>query len=93
MGKKYRPACGSEGANFIDRWCYSCKRDEAFRNDDGDSCPIVANSFVFDVDDPRYPSEWTFNDEGRPICTAFEPVDAPDKRDENAAIGDLFTCR
>lgn len=87
--RKYRPSCGSEGADFIMRWCYQCKRDEAFRNDEGDSCPIVANTFVYEVDDPKYPNEWIIDEEG-PRCTAFEEVDAPDKQDPNAAIRDLF---
>lgn len=90
MMHKYRPACGTEGADFIDHWCGRCKRDKAFRNDEGDSCPIVANSFIFDVDDPRYPSEWQYDDKGHPICAAFEEMGSPDKRDENAAIRDLF---
>ncbi len=88
--RKYRPSCGSEGADFIDHWCGRCKHDVAFRNDEGDSCPIIANSFVFKMDDPKYPPEWQYAADGCPVCTAFEEIDSPDKRDENAAIRDLF---
>ena len=70
----YRPSCGTEGYAFIDRWCGRCRRDEDFRNGDGDSCPIVAATMIFGEDDPEYPAEWVMSDRG-PICTAWEPTD------------------
>lgn len=88
--RKYRPSNGSEGADFIDRWCGNCERDRAFREDTGDSCPIVANTFVYDVDNPKYPTEWQYGLDGHPKCIAFEPEEGCEKRDENAAIRDLF---
>jgi len=87
----YRPSNGIEGIEFIEHWCGRCKHDEAFRNDDGDSCPIVAATFCYEVSDPGYPQEWQYNDSGIPVCTAFEEIGSPDKRDENAAIRDLFS--
>ncbi len=87
----YRPSTGTEGACFIERWCFNCKHDQPYRDGDfGDSCPIVANSFVYDVEDPNYPPEWQYGADGIPICTAFQEIDAPDRQDPNAAIGDLF---
>lgn len=71
--RKYRPANGTEGMAFMERWCDVCKRDEAFRNGEGDSCPIVANTLVYDVGDSQYPTEWRYGEDGRPQCTAFEP--------------------
>jgi hypothetical protein len=88
--KLFRPCNGTTGASFIEAWCGNCKRDVAFRNDEGDSCPIVAASLAFDIDHPEYPKEWTYGDDGSPICTAFEPIDAPDRQDPNASIRDLF---
>lgn len=77
--QKYRPSTGSEGADFIDTWCANCKRDAAFQADPetGDSCPIVANTFCFELDDPEYPAEWQYGTDGVPRCTAFDPVVKP----------------
>jgi hypothetical protein len=71
-GTKYRPSNGTEGDGFIGDWCGRCKRDAAFRNDEGDSCPIVAATLALDVDDPEYPVEWVYDERGQPKCTAFE---------------------
>jgi hypothetical protein len=89
---KYRPSTGSEGVWFIGRWCGDCKHDEAFWEDpcSENSCPIVAATFCYEVDDPQYPAEWTYDANGNPICTAFERIGTPDKQDPNAAIRDLF---
>jgi hypothetical protein len=70
----YRPSNGTEGECFIETWCAHCQHDEAFRRDEGDGCPIVAATFCYRVDEPDYPREWTYNDKGRPICTAFAPI-------------------
>lgn len=72
--KPYRPGSGTEGADFMARWCDRCKRDEAFRHGTGDSCPIAANTLAFDIDDPGYPKEWRYGADGRPVCLAFEEV-------------------
>lgn len=90
VGEKYRPSNGTEGQLFMDWFCDRCKRDAAFRDGSGDSCPIVADAFTFNVSDPKYPAEWQYGTDGQPCCTAFEREDAPDARDENAAVGDLF---
>lgn len=70
--KKYRPANGTEGAIFIDSFCGNCVHDKAFRDGDGDSCPIVANSLMFDIHEDEYPVEWVYGEDGYPTCTAFE---------------------
>lgn len=71
--KPYRPATGTEGAAFQDYWCGWCARDAAFRDDPdfGEGCQIVADTFVYDIDDPKYPKEWVYDADGRPKCTAF----------------------
>lgn len=91
--KPYRPSNGTSGYAFIDRWCGACQRDAAFQADPegADGCEIVAATFRYTVDDPRYPKEWvTIN--GRSGCTAFvsKGRDVPEPRDEAAAVGDLF---
>jgi hypothetical protein len=60
---------------FDDAWCAHCSRDAAFREDDHADgalgCKILADTFVYEKTDPRYPKEWIYNKEGRPCCTAF----------------------
>lgn len=64
--EKYRPSNGSEGRYFMSIFCENCKKDE---NHD---CPIIVESMVNDLEDPDYPSEWCYDDKGKPTCTAFE---------------------
>lgn len=80
----YRPSNGTEGASFHEAWCSHCKRDlvmngtvEYDKAGDLDYCPIIADTFAIDIDDPAYPREWRYDD-GRPVCTAFEAMDAAD---------------
>ena len=74
--RPYRPSNGAEGADFIGAWCGRCKRDAAYRAGTGDSCPIVASTMVYSVNDPNYPAEWVQNDDdvfgSSARCTAFE---------------------
>lgn len=78
--KPYRPSNGMEGECFMERFCCRCKRDAKFQEtlEADDGCPIVANTFVYDVTDPKYPKEWVYNvgDVYRRTarCTAFEPM-------------------
>ncbi len=74
--RPYRPSNGTEGVDFIERWCGRCLRDEAYRNGTGDSCPIVADSLAIgDINDLRYPKEWVEDEPfGNARCTAFLDV-------------------
>jgi hypothetical protein len=87
--ERYRPSCGSEGMDFMERFCSRCWRDAAFQAGEGDSCPIAAATMAFDVDDPEYPSEWIEDDAGA-RCTAFEAVETGgtvhDARQEGMAL-------
>jgi hypothetical protein len=84
MGDIYYPACGTEGADFMSRWCDRCKRDEAFRNEEGDSCSIAASTFCGPVEQWRY-------ERGEPVCAAFEASDPGDLPFlKSAAVADLF---
>jgi hypothetical protein len=74
-GQKYRPSNGTEGEIFYDAWCQDCRKDEAFRKGEGDSCLILAATMCLDVDDEEYPKEWLYGADGQPKCTAFEPLD------------------
>lgn len=68
----YRPTSGCEGAEFMASFCDRCQRDAAFRNGTGDSCPIIANSMVYEVGDDGYPAELIHDPyDGYPTCTAY----------------------
>jgi hypothetical protein len=32
---------------------------------------ILAKTHVYDIDDPKYPPQWIYNEEGEPYCTRF----------------------
>lgn len=68
----YRPANGFEGADFMAVFCNRCQHDAAFRAGTGESCPIAANTMVYDEDDPAYPVEWREDGPQGPRCTAFQ---------------------
>ena len=76
----YRPANGSEGSDFMDKFCHRCKRDEKFRETQAaeDGCPIALGALVYQVEEDGYPEEWVV-DQGDVYgktarCTAFEEV-------------------
>lgn len=74
MPDLYRPANGCEGADFMDRWCASCRHDADY--DDGltgAGCEIAAMALAHYSTDPRYPREWIIGERG-PICTAWTPL-------------------
>ena len=66
--KKYRPANGSEGDFFAMHWCEQCSKDD-LENDI--MCPIIGQTMALDVDDPHYPEQWRYGEDGRPMCTEF----------------------
>lgn len=65
MAQPYRPANGTEGDEFISRWC-----DRCVRGTEDDPCPILGATLFLAEDDPDYPTEWA-EDENGPRCTAF----------------------
>lgn len=77
MAIKYRPSNGTEGEIFMDYYCCNCEHEW---DNEEEACDILGRSGAFDVDDPNYPEEWTYNDEGKPTCTAFELKDGEYQR-------------
>lgn len=77
--RKYRPSNGTEGDGFHENFCFQClherwvHRQEEDR--DEDKCIIMNHTLLYQVDDPRYPSEWTYDDKGNPTCTKFVKFD------------------
>ncbi|MFB0875493.1 MULTISPECIES: hypothetical protein [unclassified Sphingobium] len=83
--RAYRPSCGSEGADFMARWCGLCAHD-----DDG-RCHIALDTMIYQVTDAEYPAEWRTNSASGPHCTAFEAADPLEQPfDPAAAIGLLL---
>jgi hypothetical protein len=82
----FRPSCGSDGADFMARWCGRCRLDRAFREDRGDSCTIAAATMAFAISDPEYPREWRRDGPSGPRCTAFEAIDPADTPLDPAAV-------
>ena len=75
--KHYCPSNGTEADYFDDFWCSECERDSSYRENDDETvrgCPILAAALTFDVDDPDYPPEWTYDAKGQPRCTAFRKI-------------------
>lgn len=44
-------------------------------------CEIITRSMGFDIDDPEYPTEWIYDEDGDPTCTAFKDWDWGDDYD------------
>lgn len=71
VGKPYRPSNGSEGEMFMTRFCYRCTKDNP-DNSGRNGCDIIFFSMSFEVDHPKYPKEWIYDEDGQPICTAWQ---------------------
>jgi hypothetical protein len=69
-GMKYRPSNGTEGERFIVEYCDRCVHEP--QDDKSQGCKILIRTMVHDVNDPEYPKEWVYDDEGVPKCTEFE---------------------
>ena len=35
-------------------------------------CDILSRTMLYDTKDEEYPGEWTYNEQGEPICTSFK---------------------
>ncbi len=78
-GEKYRPSNGSESEFFMARFCDKCA---AFN-----ICNILMRTMGYDIDDPKYPKQWTFDESGQATCTSFRDK-ATVKRGKNKFIPD-----
>ena len=72
---KYRPSNGTEGMMFMSKWCEQCERDAKYREtqDGADACEIASKTMYLKESDSDYPIEWTYDNNGKPCCTAFLP--------------------
>lgn len=65
--KPYRPSNGTEGEIFQEQFCYQCKNDS-----EEEGCDILLRSMVHQINEPEYPTEWIYDENKQPVCTAFE---------------------
>jgi hypothetical protein len=72
--KKYRPSNGTEGMGFTEHFCDRCINQHP-DPDNPKQCMILCRTMVHDVKDKEYPEEWTYDDNGRPTCTAWKKWD------------------
>lgn len=93
----FQPSSGTIGESFIAGWCGNCARDKALREgveleecDDNERCDIVGRTMAYNVDDPEYPSEWIYDENGAPCCTAFIPAGEPVPAARCAHTNDMF---
>ena len=64
IGKSYRPSNGTEGEVFCEAFCFRCRKNNK-------GCRIKIMTMALDANDPNYPKEWVYAEDGQPICTAF----------------------
>lgn len=65
--RAYRPSNGTEGDIFMDEWCFECARNGT----DDNPCKIQCRALAHSIDEPEYPAEWRYGNNGEPMCTAF----------------------
>lgn len=53
-----------------ERWIHRQKEDR-----DEDKCEIISRAMGYDVTDPQYPDEWTYDAKGVPTCTKWVKFD------------------
>ena len=63
--RKYRPSNGSEGCWFAEKYCEHCIHEKfTHTQQHGDmQCDILNRALLFDIKDPEYPEEWTYDAE------------------------------
>jgi hypothetical protein len=67
-GKSFQPSNGTEGRIFMEAFCDQCIHENAREEK---YCDIIAKTMAFRPGDKEYPSEWVYNQEGWPVCTAW----------------------
>lgn len=77
--EKYEPSNGTEFTLFTSEWCDQCEADRTWREKMTGGCEILTRVVVYSRNDPEYPEEWTFDENGKPCCTAYctEPSEHP----------------
>lgn len=73
----YRPSNGTEGDIFMSEWCFQCANDS-----EESPCRILGRVLGNSIGDPAYPSEWHYDADEIPVCSAFveNGLDVPPAR-------------
>lgn len=73
-GDPYWPRGSTEVCAFESSFCVFCIHDhQAHMGHYDQGCPLWGRALCFSVDDDRYPTELVYDDEGRGVCTKYEP--------------------
>lgn len=75
MSKLYRPSNGTEGEYFMSEHCYQCIHDNPNYDAKAPRCDIMTMTMFMSVDEPGYPKEWCYGEDGKPTCTKFKKWD------------------
>ena len=70
--KKFRPADGHEGEQFMEGWCRRCSR-HSDAVEDGGGCQVLHAAEAHAIDENEYPEELFYDLEGQPVCSAMVP--------------------
>jgi hypothetical protein len=68
--KKYRPSSGSEGIWFCGMFCDQCINQHPDPNNKK-QCMILCRTLCHSINEPEYPTEWVYDENNNPTCTAF----------------------
>jgi hypothetical protein len=73
-GEKYRPSNGTEGMGFEEKFCLQCIHCDP--NPSGKKqCKIWFMALNYETNEPEYPTEWTYDEKGKPTCTNWTKWD------------------
>jgi hypothetical protein len=77
MNKKYRPSNGTEGDQFINRFCDHCAYEKFIHTSNSNDlkCEILSKSLLYNINEAEYPEEWQYNSRNKPICTQYKKYD------------------
>ncbi len=78
----YRPSNGTEGMSFEEDFCMQCLHT----NPDPckkPQCEIWCRVLMFNTNEKEYPKEWCYNEEDKPVCTAWVKWDWGNDGDPN----------
>ena len=73
-GAPFQPSNGTEGIMFCEKFCDQCLNCHP-NPDKNPQCDILMLTMCFYPTDKEYPKEWIFNEEGWPVCTAWQKWD------------------
>lgn len=82
MSRKYRPSNGIEGVHFEHEHCMQCINCDPDPTGEK-QCMIWCRAIMHDTIEPEYPTEWTYDENDKPTCTAWVKWDWGDDDDRN----------